>query len=165
MTGTTLQRGARVAFGSAIVASDSYDPRAEPGTSLWITTPAHPPGVVDVTVTNPDRGAVTLTAAYEFVDQQAFDLNGNWSGVTVDGSDILVEFSIRNNVLVSAACQRIEKASTSFSTEASNGGFSAESADGFRLSGRMVSASQATGKMLARACFDGETAWYASKVK
>jgi hypothetical protein len=104
--GTDLQRGASVTFGNATVFSDSYayDPRDEPNTSLLITTPAHPAGVVDVIVTNPYGQAVRLSAGYEFAEPQSFDFNRNWSGVTVDGTDTFMEFVVRNNLLVSAAC-------------------------------------------------------------
>jgi hypothetical protein len=84
--GTDLLRGASVTFGNAKVFSNSNDPRDAPNTSLLITTPAHAAGVVDVIVTNPNGQAVRASAGYEFAEPQSFDFNGNWSGVTVDGS-------------------------------------------------------------------------------
>jgi len=164
IVGSNLDRGSSVTFDNRTVTSNGYDPRDAPGTSLLITTPAHPTGVVDVIVRNGDRGTTRLTGAYEFVDQESFDVNGNWSGVTIDGTDTFVQFVIRNNVLISASCDGAGKSSVALSTEALNGAFSAESSDGFRLFGRMVSTAESTGRLLARACFDGETVWYAHKV-
>jgi hypothetical protein len=161
--GTDLQRDASVTFGNATVFSNSYDPRDEPNTSLLITTPAHLAGVVDVIVTNPGRQGVRLSGGYEFVEPQSFDFNGNWSGVTIDGRDTFLEFVVRNNVLVSASCAGVTNTAVQLSTDVINGGFSAETPDGFRLSGKIVSGSQSTGKMSAPGCI-GDAVWRASKV-
>lgn len=103
--GTELHRGASVTFGTATVASDSYDPRDAPGTSLLINTPAHTAGVVDVIVTNPNRQTFRLSQGYEYRPQQSFDFNGEWDGVTTDGSDTLVQFIIKNSMLITTSCQ------------------------------------------------------------
>src|SRR5204863_26986 len=53
-------------------------------TTITAKTPAHAPGTVNVTVTNPDSSTGTLTNGYTFVTTQ-FDPNGD---NTVDPSDI-----------------------------------------------------------------------------
>jgi len=76
--GSNLTRGASVTFGNVKVSSNGYDPRDEPNTSLLITSPPHPAGVVDLVITTPD-GILRLNEAFEFVDQEAFDFNGTIS--------------------------------------------------------------------------------------
>lgn len=163
ITGTNLQRGASVSFGQATVTSNSWDPRDPPGTSLLITTPAHVAGQVEVIVTNPDRSSLRLSQRYEYAPQQSFDFNGKWDGVSVDGGHALIQFTIANNVLVTASCQELGSTMVSLSSAATNGDFSSEGPDGFRLSGRIVSPSDATGSLTAPAC-GSDTIWRASKL-
>ncbi len=163
ITGTNLQRGASVTFGQTTVTSNSWDPRDAPGTSLLITTPAHAAGQVDVIVTNPDRSSVRLGQRYEYAPQQSFDFNGNWDGVSHDGQHTMIQFTIANNVLVTASCQGLGNATVSLSTAATNGDFSSDGPEGFRLSGRIVSAADATGTLVAPACGNA-TVWRASRV-
>lgn len=163
ITGTNLQRGASVTFGEVKVTSNSWDPRDAPGTSLLITTPAHAAGQVDVIVTNPDRSSVRVSQGYEYAPQQAFDFNGRWDGVSIDGQHTMIQFTIANNVLVTASCQGLGNTVVSLSTGATNGDFSSEGPDGFRVSGRIVSASDATGRLTAPAC-GSDTTWWASKL-
>jgi len=160
--GTNLQRGASVAFGQATVASNSWDPRDAPGTSLHVTTPAHAAGQVDVTVTNPDRSSVRLSQRYEYAPQQSFDLNGAWEGFSMDGGHAWIQFTIANNVLVNASCWELGNTTVSLSTPTTNGEFSSEGPDGFRLSGRIVSPSDAIGRLTAPAC-GSDTLWRATK--
>jgi hypothetical protein len=164
LTGSDLQRGATVTFDTAIVGSPGYDPRDAVNTSLSVLTPAHGAGLVDVTVTNPDRQTFRLSRGYEFVPQESFDFNGDWSGVTSDGADILVDFTIKNNVLVTATCRfDIENKVLGLSTPVINGAFSVMTADGAMLSGRMVSTSQSVGQMTAPQCLGNTHPWSASK--
>ena len=162
--GTNLPRGASVTFGNVKVFSNSYDPRDEPGTTLFITSPAHQAGVVDLVITTVD-GLVRLTDAFEFVDQDAFDFNGNWSGTTIDGSDVLIQFVIRNNMLVSGVCDGFKTKTAVLATDVSAGSFLAKGPDSFHLAGRIVSAAQATGKVSGPDCSGiGESPWHANKV-
>ena len=165
ITGTDLQRGASVTFGSTTVTSTGYDPRDEPGTSILIDTPAHAAGLVDVVVTNLNRQTFRLSQGYEYVPQDSFDFNGDWDGVTTDGSDTLVQFTIRNNMLVTASCRSdLDNKIVALFTAVTNGEFSAQAQDGFVLSGRIVSASQAVGQMTAAPCIGNTHPWRASKL-
>jgi hypothetical protein len=79
ITGTGFQSGATVSVGgvaatSVVVVS---------ATQITAVTPAHAPGSVSVTVTNPDASAFTLAGA--LVIAQLFDANGDHA---VDPSDI-----------------------------------------------------------------------------
>jgi IPT/TIG domain len=167
ITGTGLDRGASVTFGSVTVTSMSYDPRDASGTSLLIDTPAHAAGMVDVTVTNPNRGQTfRLSRGYEYVPQESFDFNGDWDGVTTNGTDSLVQFTIRNNRLVTASCRNeLDSKIVALSTTVMNGQFSAEAEDGSVLSGRLVSATQAVGKITAPQCLlSNANPWHAVKL-
>ena len=162
--GTNLTRGSSVTFGNVKAVSNSYDPRDEPGTTLYITSPPHPAGVVDLVITTAD-GQLRLSDAFEFVDQEAFDFNGKWSGTTIDGSDVLIEFVIRNNTLVSGLCDGFKTQTAVVSTDVTTGSFLANGPDGFHLAGRIVSAEQATGKVTGPDCSGaGESPWQAYKV-
>jgi len=164
ITGTGLERGASVTFGSATVTSRSYDPRDVPGTSLVIDTPAHAAGLVDMIITNPNRQTFRFNQGYEYVPQESFDFNGEWDGVTTNGTDTLVQFTISNNMLVTASCRfDLDKIFT-LSAAVMNGEFSAKGRDGLVLSGRMVSASQAVGQITAPECLSNTNPWHASKL-
>jgi len=162
--GSNLTRGASVTFGNVKVSSNGYDPRDEPNTSLLITSPPHPAGVVDLVITTPD-GILRLNEAFEFVDQEAFDFNGTWSGFTIDGSDVGIAFVIQNNTLVGGSCEGYTKKVALRSTDVTAGSFLATGPDGFQLTGRIVSAAQATGKVTAPDCSGaGESPWQVYKV-
>ena len=63
---------------------------------------------------------------YEYAPQQSFDFNGNWDGVSHDGQHTMIQFTIANNVLVTASCQGLGNATVSLSTAATNGDFSSD---------------------------------------
>jgi hypothetical protein len=151
-------------FGDVKAVSNSYDPRDEPGTTLYITSPPHPVGVVHLIITTAD-GQLRVSDAFEFVDQEAFDFNGKWSGTTIDGSDVLIEFVIRNNTVISGMCDGFKTTTAARSTHVTTGSFFAEGPDGFHLAGRIVSTEQATGKVTGPDCSgSGESPWQAYKV-
>lgn len=162
-TGTNLQRGASVTFDRVTVTSNSWDPRDAPGTSLLITSPPHTAGKVDLAVTNPDGSSANLSQRYEYAPQQSFDFNGSWDGVSYDGQHTMIQFTIVNNVLISASCQGLDNTTVSLRTAVTGGEFSSEGPDGWRVSGRIVSASEATGTLGAAAC-GANTTWRASKL-
>jgi hypothetical protein len=86
VNGTGFQSGATISFGGSPATNVVF----VNSTKLTAKTPAHAPGLVNVTVTNPDTSSGTLTNGYKFVSSQ-FDANGD---NLVDPSDIfyLVNF-------------------------------------------------------------------------
>jgi hypothetical protein len=165
ITGTELHQRAKVTFGTATpTSSTGWDPREVTGTSLLISTPAHAAGVVDVIVTNPNGETFRLNQGYEYVPQQSFDFNGDWDGVTTDGSDALVQFTISNNVLVTASCRYDATKTVVLSTAVMNGEFSPQAPGEFSLAGRIVSATEAIGTLNAPTCVNGTSPWRASKL-
>ena len=164
ITGTGLHQRATVTFGTATpTRSTGWDPREVAGTSLLINTPAHAAGVVDVIVTNPTGEIFRLNQGYEYVPQQSFDFNGDWDGVTTDGSDAWVKFTIRNNVLLTASCRYDATETVVLSTAVTNGEFSPQAPGVFSLAGRIVSATEAIGTLNVPACVNGTSPWRASK--
>ena len=148
ITGTELHRGATVTFGTAAVRT-AFDPRY-PDTAV-VETPAHPAGLIDVTLVNIDGQTFRLSRGFEYVPPESFELNGNWGGYTADGTDTFLEFTIRNNVLVTASCRSAESwdvtRTAALSTAVGNGEFSSKPHDAFVLSGRIVSDFQVVGQM------------------
>lgn len=63
ITGTNFQPGATVLFGAATATAVTF----VNGTTITAVTPAHPAGVVDVTVTNPGNVSFTLAGAFNYV--------------------------------------------------------------------------------------------------
>jgi hypothetical protein len=98
---TTIERGATASIGGA--RSMGYSP-TDPA-KIFVVSPPHAAGSVDVVVTNPAGGATQKAiGAYTYVDPESFDLNGAWSGVTFDGSDMSIEFTVRGNLLSNVHC-------------------------------------------------------------
>jgi hypothetical protein len=90
INGAGFKSGATVTFGGA----PATNVVVVNATKITAKTPAHAPGVVNVTVTNPDATTATLVNGYTYVGKQ-FDPNGD--GV-VDPSDIfyLVHYLFTN---------------------------------------------------------------------
>ena len=149
-TGTVLQQGATVTFGTTLVRT-YFDPQHQ-DVGLFVDTPAHTAGLIDVTIVNPNGQTFLLSQGYEYAPQESFDFNGEWTGGTNDGSDVYLQFTIRNDVLVTASCQGDSGGVTrtvGLSTAVRNGEFSSGPHEGFVLSGRITSGFQARGQITA----------------
>jgi hypothetical protein len=90
VNGTGFQNGATLTFGGNAATSVVF----VNSTKLTAVTPAHAPGAVSVTVTNPDTSAYTAAGAYTYTPQQ-FDPNGD---AVIDPADIfyLVNYLFTN---------------------------------------------------------------------
>jgi len=55
------------------------------GTTVYVTTPEHAPGVVDVVVSNPGSPSLTLIGGYTFVPADAFSVSASPNLVTAGG--------------------------------------------------------------------------------
>jgi hypothetical protein len=114
-------------------------------TFISVTTLAHTAGSVDIVVTNPD--GQTQGLAYTYASADSFDFNGDWVGWvwTDPNSDagMVIRFTVRNNVLVSVFSDGALDLTVSPPT-VSNGQF-AYAGSGGGITGRILSASQATG--------------------
>ncbi len=78
ITGTGFITGANVLFDVSPASNISVSSSTE----LTATTPAHAPGLVNVTVTNPDGQRATLAGAYAY--REPFDANGDGQTTVAD---------------------------------------------------------------------------------
>lgn len=160
ITGTGFQVGTRVTLDSSAVTARS-DPRDALGTVLYLETPPHDAGTVDVVVTNPDGRSDRLSAAYTYAPPGSFDFNGNWSGYGTAGQDIPIGFSIENGMLMNVSCDTYATLTFAPPLPVTDGAFSFSRDDGVKVTGRIVSASAAVGTLNLSPCSD--TSWTAVK--
>jgi IPT/TIG domain len=155
ITGTGLQSGLRVAFGAATAERSWFDTRTND--RLFTTTPNHPAGTVDVSVTNPDGQTARVVAAYTFAPPETFEANGDWTGGAGD-----YEFSLRidNNAVVSVDCWSSGAVVLSPPAPVRDGEFSF--ADHLvTISGAIVAPNEAKGRVTAGPCVQQD--WYVSR--
>jgi hypothetical protein len=152
ITGTGIQSGATVTVGGAVTEATSYDG------SMYLITPAHAAGIVDVVVTNPGGQSASLPGGYTYASPESFDFNGEWEA---GAHETPIRFTIRNNTLVSLSCGTSAPVMFSTAPVVTQGEFSFAGDDGIAVTGRIVSASAATGTINIGAC--AATTWYAFK--
>ena len=159
ITGTGFMPGMVVALGGIKLTAHADYPYSD--TTFYTQTPAHAVGTVDLVVTNPDGGSQRLPDAYAYRFEDAFDINGIWSGFSDHGTDTGVEFIIRDNTLVSAVCAYNVVMPFTYSAlpRVENGGFSLIADDGATLAGRIVSASEMVGTIDFPACNNMRLTW------
>jgi hypothetical protein len=160
ITGAGLQSGTRVTL-DGVAVTGRFDPRDAPGTVLYLETPPHGAGTVDVVVTNPDGQSGRLTAGYTYAAPSSFDFNGNWSGYGTAGQDIPIEFTIESGLLLRVSCDTVVTLTFEPPLPVTNGEFSFSRDDGVTVSGRIVSASAAVGTLNLWPCTG--TTWTAIK--
>lgn len=164
IVGTGFMPG-MVAIFDGIKVVGRYDFRDTSFSTFYTETPAHAPGIVDLVVTNPDGQSHRLAGGYTYAPQESFDLNGAWSGVSLDGSDISVAFVIQGNRLVSASCAydvRTPFTFVNFPT-VENGEFSFAADGGATISGRIVAASEVLGTIRFPPCTTVPVVWRANR--
>ena len=149
LTGEGMQLGLTVTFGDVKVFSQTG-----PRSGIFVETPAHAAGAVDLVVTNPGGQSQRLAEAYTFVSPQSLDLSGPWTGHSDDGSDRTMAFTVQDNKLVSASCSYDSTVALPLPSppSVSNGEFSFVGSDGVSISGRIVSPSEVIGMMNFSVC-------------
>jgi hypothetical protein len=145
--GTGLESGLTVTFGG-VPAAVRFDSRYRD--MIFLQTPPHAAGTVDVVVTNIGGLTGRVDGGYTYTVPEAFDFNGTWWGYPWDGSDLPVEFTIQNDGLVRASC---DTSVVTFSppVPVTNGAFSF-SQDGSSMAGKIVSATRAVGAISLAPC-------------
>ena len=138
IAGTGFLPGALVSFGGSTVKAIGDAPQV---TKLFLTTPAHDPGSVDIVVTNPDGQTVRLFNAWTYRSPDEFDLNGTWAG----GEEWQLGFVIRNNALVRVFCGDNPGLNIPTPVPVSGGAFSFFDEYGNWIAGRIVSENRAVG--------------------
>ncbi len=142
ITGAGLLPGIRVAFGATNVAGwfDTYSG------GVFVTTPSHAPGSVDVVVTNVDGQNAVAIGAYTFAAPESFDVNGNWRGVSFAGDyDEPFTFTVVNGAVVDITCSTSGLVRLWAPAPIIHGEFSYGGEDGVAISGRIVAPNEALG--------------------
>jgi hypothetical protein len=117
---------------------------------VFFDTPPHQAGTVDVVVTNPYAEPARLAAGYRYAPPDSFDFNGTWSGYPLDGSDLSLAFTIRNDRLMSVSCG--DTALELGDGVPVKGGEFSFVQSGAAMTGKIVSASQAVGTIDLAPC-------------
>lgn len=155
ITGTGFQSGVAVTF-DGVRTQGTFDGRDSARTTMFLQTPPHAVGTVDLLVSNPGGAALRLTGAYTYAVPASFDFSGHWDAFSFDGSDRVMDFTVQNNALVSVTCTNalnVVSTITPFPPPVvNNGAFSFVGNDGTAMTGRMVAASAAVGTINVAAC-------------
>jgi IPT/TIG domain len=152
ITGTGIQPGATITIGGVPTAATIY------AGSMYVITPPHAAGTVDVVVTSSAGQIARLEGGYTYVPPESFDFNGVWEA---GAHETPIRFTIENNTLVSLSCGTSGLVVFSPMPLVINGEFSLGGGDGTVVTGRIVSASAATGTINVSSC--SATTWYAFK--
>ena len=142
------------------------------GDELYLTTPAHAAGPVEVVIT--DRWGQTGRAMFTYASPETLDFNGEWEGWTpsLGPSDFgaYVVLTVRENMVVSVSCtvcrpnENCATAGQSVMLDppqvVNNGEFSF-AGNGVGVTGKILSPTQATGSISTASC--GSRQWGANK--
>ena len=102
-------------------------------------------------VINPSGLANTLVGGYTYLSPLVFSFNGNWEGWDTEGVHVGVRFTIKDNLLVSIACD--DTILTFASPPAvTNGEFAFARSDGVSVTGRIVGTTSAVGTINLPPC-------------
>ena len=160
VSGTGFQPGATVTLGG-ITVNGRFDSRDRDGKTLYLESPAHAAGDVDVVVANPGGQTGTLPAGYAYALPQSFDFNGTWWGFSNQGQDIPLGFTIENNALTSVWCDTFAILTFSPPLPLSDGAFAFSKDNHVVVSGAIVAAAAAHGTINLADCT--ETTWVATR--
>jgi hypothetical protein len=151
--GTGFVRGFQVALGTATIGR--FDSRFTD--RIFLDTPAHAPGAVDVVVTNPDRQTVRAAGAYTFASPGSFEVDGEWGGYTQSPPyDEWLTFMVVGRSVVSISCADSGVVGLSAPAPIRDGEFSHAEATGVIITGRIVARGQAVGRMNIDRCANTE---------
>jgi len=128
--------------------------------TMYLSTPPHAAGTVEVVVSGQGSESVTLTNAFTFASPLAFNVDGDWVGFGQTDLDGDVSFTIRNNLLLTVSCGT-DVVTFSPPRPVTNGEFSFVGEDGVSFSGRIVAVSETIGTIKLGRCESSE--WRARK--
>jgi len=148
-----------------------------PDDALYVTTPAHAAGTVEVIVT--DQYGQTGSGVFTYASPATFDFNGDWQGWAQDlaargsGQEWAVfVLAIRDNIVVSVSCSVCRPGENCSIVTApsltldpppvvANGGFSFAGSGGVSITGKILSPIFASGSISTASC--GNRQWSANK--
>jgi hypothetical protein len=156
ISGTGFERTARVWLGSD--APQQIWVKDAQTIEFW--TNAHEAGTVDVVVRNSGGLEDTLARGFTFAPPDAFDFNGTWVAHAGDEYDTDMGFVIENNRLTSVTCGSSLTVAFVAPPVVSHGEFAGQGESGVKVSGRIVSATNAVGAIDVAPC---APLWWADK--
>jgi hypothetical protein len=164
--GTGFQAGTRVTLGGVVLASELRGPAAIAGTLLYVETPAHVAGAVDLVVTNPDGQTDVLVGGFTYAAPASFAVDGDWQGWDTKGvHHYQLAFTIRDGVLTKFSCEGAALPLAA-PVPVRDGAFAyvsggpAASGAAAAVAGRIVAPGSAVGTVTVGPCVD--TAWSAT---
>ena len=119
---------------------------------LYLSTPAHAAGTVEVTVTDSDGRSGS--AMFTYAPPGTFDFNGDWQGWADDVAGLVHQpllFTIRDNIVVSASCDA-SGLTLDPPPVVTNGEFSFAGSGGVSITGKIVGSIYATGTINSASC-------------
>jgi hypothetical protein len=150
--GTGFQYGLTVTVGGIVTPFDYDDFGVD---VLYLLTPAHAAGTVEVIVTNPDGR--TGSGTFTYASPATFDFNGDWQGFA---GNLAVVLTIRDNTVVSVSCGA-SILTLDPPAVVANGEFSFAGSDGVSISGQILSPDWATGSINMGSCVG--RLWFSKK--
>jgi IPT/TIG domain-containing protein len=154
ISGSQFRPGAKVTFGGIETVPFLHDG------SLYLATPPHAAGAVDVAVTNAAAESHTLVNGYSYAPPESFDFNGTWVGSAGAEYELHIAVTIENDFVTSVRCDGSDPLTFTAPPVVRNGAFSFSGAGG-AMTGRIVSPSGALGTIDIGPCRNME--WFALK--
>jgi hypothetical protein len=128
--------------------------------AIYLQTPPHAVGAVDLVVTNPDGTEATRRGGFTFVLPESLDLNGTWEGRAGEHYDFVLRFTIEKNVVTSVSCGSASDVTFSAPPSTSAGEFSGSGDGGVSMQGTFFSHSYGAGRINIAPCtFTEWEAW------
>jgi hypothetical protein len=154
--GASLKSGATVTIDGKSVPAEFGDFEA-----LYLDTPAHAAGAVDITVTNPDGGTSRLDGGFTYAPPQTFSFAGRWDAwarpAWVSGG---LGFRVENDRVTGLWCEsEIVNLVPTPLPVVTDGAFSILAVGGGQITARIVAAGEAAGTSTLPGCPSGT--WYA----
>jgi hypothetical protein len=121
--------------------------------TMYLSTPAHTAGSVDVVVSGRGGASVILRDAFTYASPLTFDFNADWVNFGQSDQEGDFSFTIRNNLLLNVSCgPGVTTVTFSPPRPVTNGEFFFVGDDNVAFSGRIVAASEATGTIKLGRC-------------
>ena len=121
-----------------------------PDGTIYLWTPAHAPGQVEVAVSNQDGERSVVPGGFTFVAPESLDLAGTWVGCAGDHCHLSFGFTIEKGLLTSVSCDGTSYTFTA--PPSTRSGQFAVSEQGVTLSGKFFSDNYALGTVKFGPC-------------
>ena len=132
-----------------------------PENEIYLTTPAHAAGTVEVIVT--DQYGQSGSGTFTYASPATFDFNGDWQGWTDDFDGTPVVLTIRDNMVVSVSCGGVQSLTLDPPPVVADGEFSFAGSGGVSITGKILSPRSAAGTVNMASCVNRR--WSAEKPK